>query len=557
MLRPKALIVTVVVFVLLLTSSLFASEPDSILVIFESEGIGGGTGWVDNCTAVILATETDSVGIGTNTPIEKLDIDGRIRMSQHPAPTPTTDKLYNTGGNLFWNGAQLTGGGGILPTGTSGQTLRHSGSGWSAVDNLYNDGTNIGIGTTSPAYPLDLQADQAWLLNVKRTTANASRMRLETPDATMGFELANTGAFNIEVPSGYERISITPEGNVGIGNTSPTAQLSLGSNASNTKLAIYDNGTYLVGMGVAANQYRLHLDGPASRFSFLDAPAGNELVTIKGSGNVGIGTTSPSSKLEVSEAGLSVRVTGNIIGFDRDGAASYIDQTGTGDIQFRMGSSYTDALRISNTGNIGIGTSDPKANLHITKTGTITNIGTKNARILIENNTGTVNAGGEIVFTYNGDVNNERYAALGVAAISNPATGGTGRIYLATKTNNADTLLTERLSILPNGYVGIGTTEPGAKLDVNGYIQTHDDLPFSVKRYTGTLNASGSTTFAHGISLAYKKVVLALGYCKGNSGEMKPLNFNYIDGGNISFTGGIANRAYRITIVYSSSPHNW
>ncbi|MEM5790682.1 MAG: hypothetical protein QXP77_01375 [Candidatus Aenigmatarchaeota archaeon] len=45
---------------------------------------------------------------------------------------------------------------GELPTGSFGQTLWHDGTNWVATNNLYNDGTKIGIGTTSPGAKLDV-----------------------------------------------------------------------------------------------------------------------------------------------------------------------------------------------------------------------------------------------------------------------------------------------------------------------------------------------------------------------------------------------------------------
>jgi len=90
-------------------------------------------------------------------------------------------------------------------------------------------------------------------------------------------------------------------GNVGIGTSSPSVRLSLGGDNANTKLAIWDGGgTNLMGLGVGPAQFRLHLHNFSNRFSFLDAPNGNEIVTILGTGNVGIGTTSPSGRLHVS-----------------------------------------------------------------------------------------------------------------------------------------------------------------------------------------------------------------------------------------------------------------
>jgi hypothetical protein len=90
-------------------------------------------------------------------------------------------------------------------------------------------------------------------------------------------------------------------GNVGIGTSSPSVRLSLGGDNSNTKLAIWDGGASgSMGFGVGPCQFRIHLLSAGDRFSFLDAPNGNEIVTILGTGNVGIGTTSPSGRLHVS-----------------------------------------------------------------------------------------------------------------------------------------------------------------------------------------------------------------------------------------------------------------
>lgn len=43
--------------------------------------------------------------------------------------------------------------------GTTGQTIRHDGANWVASSTVYNDGSNVGIGTTSPAYQLDVNGD--------------------------------------------------------------------------------------------------------------------------------------------------------------------------------------------------------------------------------------------------------------------------------------------------------------------------------------------------------------------------------------------------------------
>ena len=95
--------------------------------------------------------------------------------------------------------------------------------------------------------------------------------------------------------------SIFDNGNVGIGTTSPNFQLSLGAALSHTKIALYETGaTNHYGMGIVAGQFSFHLNGSGARYAFYDSDdLTNELLTVKGSGNVGIGTENPQAKLHI------------------------------------------------------------------------------------------------------------------------------------------------------------------------------------------------------------------------------------------------------------------
>ncbi|MEO0263396.1 MAG: tail fiber domain-containing protein [candidate division WOR-3 bacterium] len=101
-----------------------------------------------------------NLGIGTTAPAYLLDVTGTSRIQGDIYINSWPISITSAPGAnyvLKWNGTafvpQPEAG---LPPGTSGQTLRHDGTKWVANDLLFNNGTNIGIGTTAPAYLLDI-----------------------------------------------------------------------------------------------------------------------------------------------------------------------------------------------------------------------------------------------------------------------------------------------------------------------------------------------------------------------------------------------------------------
>ncbi len=76
------------------------------------------------------------LGIGTDTPAEALDVDGAVLVADTTnPPTTTTNRLYNNGGDLYWDGTKLNGGGG---TSVDVDTWSCS---WNALNTLQNGWT--------------------------------------------------------------------------------------------------------------------------------------------------------------------------------------------------------------------------------------------------------------------------------------------------------------------------------------------------------------------------------------------------------------------------------
>jgi hypothetical protein len=251
-------------------------------------------------------------------------------------------------------------------------------------------------------------------------------------------------------------------------------------------------------------------------------------MTITNPGNVGIGTTSPNKQLTFAQsaddaiqirrlttsqgnpsAGTGISWTWTSSGTDNETwAAIRVIMPGSGNTNMTFsttpvsggGSGLTERMRITDAGNVGIGTTSPGQKLDVVGTIKAGIAGNSSANIpaLLVTSSGTLNEQAAIAIqqaTSEGDTiifaDYEPYVEWGISTENSgnkiQFTAGTSTGSLGSKTlyNNAGTARTAYIKFdhdltsgqtLIGGNVGIGTTAPAYKLDVSGTIRATGDV---------------------------------------------------------------------------------
>jgi hypothetical protein len=502
-------------------SSSFAPTNTNITASWSTNSLTASSLVVtNNYTASRLnITSTGSftiVGIGTTSPSSKLQIGSNSTYtgSDNSVNVRIGDSLLasrvypltlaNTAGAFINNEVALSFivGGTIQATGIISTILRNTGTLASdIVFTNYNSGLYermritgdgyVGIGTSSPTNVLTVYNSSTPTIDLN-TGTSTSRGRISATSSDLSIDALTSSPLLFKVDSS-EKMRVAANGNVGIGTSNPGYKLDVAGEIKQTGNNVWISGGR-IGSDVSGSIDINYNNGISPTFTWYNGGT-SALARITSTGALGLGTTSPSAKLEVSQTAASYpfakftdtvfgpgaylsafsNVGGNVFGFA--GLECNLSNTTNRRLWIGVDSPYgtdegfigtpdnipisfytTSSVRmtITSTGNVGIGTSNPQFLLDVVNTSTTSKLRIGGA---------SSNNGAQLILAGSNTTKNW--------VISNQQNiNGALEFTQTTATGSSTVDTTPSMVINSTGNVGIGTSTVNNKLDIWGSTGT-------------------------------------------------------------------------------------
>ncbi len=335
-------------------------------VPLANEAEAGG-GWIDDGTVVRLETSTDSVGIGTATPAEKLDVAGNILVTGKATIGPSNT---NTGTSAFVAGqgnsataiyTSVSGGVSNIASGDNSTISGGNGNTASGFASAVSGGANNTASGNRSAVGGGYENTAA---NDGSTVAGGTFNDASVWKSTVGGGAYNKARGNYSVVSGGGG-DVEADSNSAIGNHSMVP--------GGTRNIAGGTYSFAAGRRAQANHNGAFVWADQTDADFVSTGADQFL--IRASGGVGIGTTTPSHTLEVGD-GFGTRYiavngqTGGMSGYKLMAGGTqkwFIGLPGISQLYFRN-EANNEVMVLRQDGNVGIGTASPQGALDVSST---------------------------------------------------------------------------------------------------------------------------------------------------------------------------------------------